>query len=217
MEHWIVDSRPSRRYPIYTRANVGEVFPDPVTPLSATIGITMHSEPGWRDAFARFGVIELDEYDPENNEIIGVFGGYCYLNVTISRIVGVRTPGLTPEIIDATFFGAQPGVPPYEPQATDERPDLTERVGATLQWILTTPDRADLMAEQDAMEALRDARPDLSTLSDADLVARLRALMGDHFRRLFGEHIFTPTAPRCPPGSCSRPRLPPAIRPWRCA
>ncbi len=200
MDEWIVDSVPSRRYPIYTRANVGEVFPDPVTPLSATIGITMSSEPGWRDAFDRFGVIEPDEYDPDNNEIIGVFGGYCYLNVTISRIVGVRTPGLTPEMIDATFFGTQPGVPPYQPQPTDERPDLTERVGATLQWILTTPDRSDLLAEQRAMEALRDARPDLTTYSDAELVARLRALMGDHFRRLFGEHIFTTYCATVPTG-----------------
>lgn len=200
MDRWIVDSRPSRRYPIYTRANVGEVFPDPVTPLSATLGISMEAEPGWRDAFARFGVVELDEYDPDNNEVIGVFGGYCYLNVTLSRIVGVRTPGLTPEMIDATFFGTQPGVPPYQPQPTDERPDLTERVGATLQWILTTPELTELREEQEAMEALRDARPDLVSLSDEELVARSRMLMGEHFRRLFAEHIFITYCATVPTG-----------------
>ncbi len=200
MDHWIVDSRPSRRYPIYTRANVGEVFPDPVTPLTATIGITAQAEPGWRDAFARFGAVDLDEYDPDNNEIIGVFGGYCYLNVTLSRILGVRTPGLTPEIIDATFFGTQPGIPPYQPQPTDERPDLTERVGATLQWILTTPDLANLVTEQAAMEALRDARPDLTDMSDQALVDRLRDLMSAHFRRLFGEHIFITYSATVPTG-----------------
>lgn len=200
MDRWIVDSQPSSRYPIYTRANVGEVFPDPVTPMSATIGIADNAEPGWRDAFARFGVIELDEYASDDNEIIGVFGGYCYLNVSLSRIVGVRTPGLTPEMIDATFFGTQPGVPPYQPQPTDERPDLTERVGATLQWILTTPDRPDLVAEQEAMEALREARPDLATLTDAELVERLRMLMASHFRRLFGEHIFTTYCATVPTG-----------------
>lgn len=200
MDRWIVDSTPSRRYPIYTRANVGEVFPDPVTPLSSTIGITKEAEPGWRDAFSRFGAIELDEYDPDNNEIIGVFGGYCYLNVTLSRIIGVRTPGLTPELIDATFFGTQPGVPPYQPQPTDERPDLSAKVGATLQWVLTTPDLADLVAEQQTMEALRDARPDLSTQTDEDLVARMRSLMGDHFRRLFAEHIFITYCATVPAG-----------------
>lgn len=200
MDRWIVDSAPSRRYPIYTRANVGEVFPDPVTPLSATIGITKHAEPGWRDAFARFGVVELDEYDPHNNEIIGVFGGYCYLNVTLSRIVGVRTPGLTPEMIDATFFGAQPGVPPYQPQPSDVRPDLTERITTTLGWVLTTPDLAELVAEQQTMVALRDARPDLSAMGDAELVGRMRSLMDEHFRRLFGEHIFITYCATVPTG-----------------
>jgi pyruvate,water dikinase len=200
MDRWIVDSTPSRRHPIYTRANVGEVFPDPVTPLTATIGITAEAEPGWRDALARFGAFDPDEFDPDNNEIIGVFGGYCYLNVSIARILGVRTPGLSPEMIDATFFGTQPGIPPYQPQPTDERPDLTERVGATLQWILTTPDRADLMTEQEAMEALRDARPDLTTLSDAELVGRLRHLMSTHLRRLFAEHLFTTYCATVPTG-----------------
>lgn len=200
MDRWIVDSVPSRRYPIYTRANVGEVFPDPVTPLSATIGISMYAEPGWRDAFARFGAVDLDEYDTDDNEVIGVFGGYCYLNVSLSRIVGVRTPGLTPEMIDATFFGAQPGVPPYRPQPTDERPDLTERIGATLQWVLTTPDLAELKDEQEAMLALRADRPDLSALTDEALVARLRELMGSNFRRLFGEHIFITYCATVPTG-----------------
>jgi rifampicin phosphotransferase len=36
-QRWVVDDHPSSRYPIYTRGNVGEVFPDPVTPLSWTI------------------------------------------------------------------------------------------------------------------------------------------------------------------------------------
>jgi pyruvate,water dikinase len=200
MDRWIVDSAPSSRYPIYTRANVGEVFPDPVTPLSATIGIAENAEPGWRDAFARFGVVEPDEYDSDANEIIGVFGGYCFLNVSLSRIVGVRTPGLTPEMIDATLFGSQPGVPAYQPLPTDERPDLTERIGGTLEWILTTPELAHLRAEQRAMEDLRDARPELSSLSEAALVGRLRALMGDHFRRLFGEHIFVTYCATVPTG-----------------
>ena len=116
---WIVDSKPSTRYPIWTRANVGEVFPEPVAPLSGTIGVTNTAEPGWRDAFARFGALDHDEYDPDNIECIGIFGGYCYLNVSIARIFGVRTPGLTPEAIDYQFFGEQPGVPPYDAMEGD--------------------------------------------------------------------------------------------------
>ena len=31
---WVVDDAPTVRFPIYTRGNVGEVFPDVVTPTS---------------------------------------------------------------------------------------------------------------------------------------------------------------------------------------
>lgn len=65
------------------------------------------------------------------------------------------------------------------------------------------------------MEALRDARPDLAALADAELVERLRTLMASHFRRLFGEHIFTTYCARVPTGILSRPPRPPAIPPWR--
>jgi len=200
IDRWIVDNPPSRRYPIYTRANVGEVFPEPVAPLSATIGITDNAEPGWRDAFERFGAFTRDEFDPDNNEIIGIFGGYCYLNVSVSRILGVRTPGLTPDVIDYTLFGEQPGVPPYTPQPTDEAPERTAKVGETLQWILTTPDLPDLLEEKHTLDALRAERPDLSTLTNDELVTRYRDLMNGHFRRLFGQHLFVTYAAMVPTG-----------------
>jgi pyruvate,water dikinase len=200
VERWIVDSAPSSRYPIYTRANVGEVFPDPVTPLSATIGITELSEPGWRDAWERFGVFTLDELDPDNNEIIGVFGGYCYLNVSLSRIVGVRTPGLTPEIIDQTFFGAQPGIPPYKALATDEDEDRSAAVQRTLQWILTTDSLPELLEDEELLADLRRERPDVTTLADEELLVTYENLMRTHFRRLFGRHIFTTYAATVPAG-----------------
>jgi rifampicin phosphotransferase len=197
---WIVDNPPSRRYPIYTRANVGEVFPEPVAPLSATIGIHESAEPGWRDAWERFGVFDRTEFDPDNTEIIGVFGGYCYLNVSIARIFGVRVPGLTPDDIDRTFFGEQPGVPPYAPSPTDESPEHSARAGETLQWILGTTDLAELREEEELLTRLRADRPDLTALTEAELVARFRGLMRDHFRRLFGTHIFITYAATVPTG-----------------
>ena len=50
MEPWIVSSPPSERYPLWTRANVGEVFPDPVAPLTFSLMMRGSAEPGWRDA-----------------------------------------------------------------------------------------------------------------------------------------------------------------------
>ena len=200
IDRWIVDTPPSTRYPIFTRGNVGEVFPDPVAPLTATWGIANCAEPGWRDAFERFGAFDRDEFDPDNNEVIGIFGGYCYLNVSISRILGVRTPGLTAESIDYQLWGEMPGVPPYAPQPTDESPIHTERIQKTLGWVLTTEDHPELLDEQRKLDQLRDARPNLAELDDATLVKRGRKILDDHLRRLFAQHLFTSYCATVPVG-----------------
>lgn len=199
IDRWIVDSKPSKRYPIYTRGNVGEVFPDPVAPLSGDL-ITLHSETGWRDALARFGALDHEEFDQDNNEIIGIFGGYCYLNVSASRILGVRTPGLSPEAIDFQVFGAQPGVSPYQPQPSDESPSHTERIMQTLGWVLTTESLPELLADEEMLDELRDARPDLTQMSERQLVDRVRGLFDEHFRHLFGQHLYTTYCSTVPVG-----------------
>lgn len=200
VERWVVDNEPSSQYPIYTRANVGEVFPDPVTPLSGTLGINELSEPGWRDAWERFGVLTRDELDPDNNEIIGIFGGYCYLNLSLSRIFGVRTPGLTPELVDQTFFGSHPGVPPYDPRPSDESPARTAAVAETLHWILTADALPELHDDEELLADLRAGRPDLGELSDVELLSGYEHLMRTHFRRLFARHIFVTYAATVPTG-----------------
>lgn len=187
---WIVDSDISERYPIYTRGNVGEVFPDPVAPFSWTLIAFTGSELGWRDAFARFGVFDHDEFDPARNEILACFGGYAYLNVSVSRIFGARVPGLTPELVDFSLFGEQADAPPYEARPGDESEEHTERINETLGWILSVEDLPELREHQDAIEALRASRPDLTLLSDRELLDRTRSVMGQWWRPLFGQHLF---------------------------
>ncbi len=48
----------------------------------------------------------------------------------------------------------------------------------TLGWILTVEELTELVEHQQQMEQLRAARPELSTLSDGQLLERLRDLMG---------------------------------------
>jgi pyruvate,water dikinase len=199
IDRWIVDSVPSTRYPIYTRANVGEVFPDPVAPLSGDF-IALGAEPGWRDSLDRFGAFDHDEFASDSNEVIGIFGGYCYLNVSVTRILGVRTPGLSPEMIDYQLWGEQPGVPPYAPQPTDESSSHTERIGQTLGWVLTTDSLPELIAADQMLDKLRDSRPDLAQLSERELVDRVRTLFHDHFRDLFAQHLFTTYCSTVPVG-----------------
>jgi pyruvate,water dikinase len=190
-DRWVADSTLSARYPIYTRANVGEVFPDPVTPLTFDSGLWL-AELGWRDAWARMGAFEPDEFADDEYVQLGVVGGYCYLNASLIRLFGERAPGLSWQVMDEQFFGAQPGIPPYEEQAGDVRPDLTERIAATFAWALSVErlsDLADLTEDMRSTKRWRHERPDLTTLTDRELVARYVELIGLH-RNLFAHHLF---------------------------
>lgn len=190
--YYVTDTDLSARFPLYTRANVGEVFPDPVTPLTSDTGL-WYAELGWRDAWVRMGAFELDEFPDDQFCQLGVQGGYCYLNASLIRLFAERAPGLTWRDMDAQFFGAQPGIPDYEEMEGDVRPDLTEKIGATFGWVFAQQSLSDLTQlteDREETKALRAARPDLTSLSDSELWDRYLELLEFH-RRLFAQHLFT--------------------------
>ena len=162
-----------------------------MTPLTYDSGLWL-AELGWRDAWERMGALEADEFPSDDYAQLGVVGGYCYLNASLIRLFGERAPGLSWQLIDEQFFGAQPGIPPYQEEPGDVRPDLTERIGATFGWALSVErlsDLTELIEDLRATKRLRDERPDLSAMSDGDLVARYRELIELH-RNLFAHHLF---------------------------
>ncbi|MGB0149015.1 MAG: phosphoenolpyruvate-utilizing protein, partial [Ilumatobacteraceae bacterium] len=135
----VTDTSLSTRFPIYTRANVGEVFPDPVAPATRSL-LLFESELGWRDAYIRMGAFEANEFPDDEFCILGVAGGYCYLNASVMRVFGEHAPGLSWKAIDEQFFGAQPGIPDYIEQPGDVRPDLTEQLEQTFGWVFSITD-----------------------------------------------------------------------------
>ncbi len=190
MDPWIVGSKPSARYPLWTRANVGEVFPDPVAPLSFSLLMRDIVEAAWRDALVQMGAFTYDEFAPGEMETLGVFGGYCYLNASVTRILGERAPGLSAQAMDDLFFGAQPGIPPYVPAPGDHNEARTAAIGETFTWVMTTPKLDAPAASAERMAKLRAARPNLEAMSNAELWAYARDLLLANFRQLFAEHIF---------------------------
>ena len=77
MTAWPISNETSRVFPLYSRANVGEIFPDPITPLNASLGFQHTLEPGWRDAFIACGVWDEDLYDDSVDfNILPAFGSY---------------------------------------------------------------------------------------------------------------------------------------------
>ena len=127
---WVVDDTPSRRYPIYTRGNIGEVFPVVVSPLTWPL-YGSQAELGWRDAFGDFGVHLDSDFGADRMGILGCYGGYGYLNASYIRVFAIRTPGLTVDDIDRLFFG-ESDAPPYAPQAGDKNLGASLRVARTL-------------------------------------------------------------------------------------
>ncbi len=185
IDRWLTDLPFSERYPFYTRANAGEVLPHPVSPLGFSTTWRHGTMLGWHDSMLSVGTSLPEELDPE--EVIGFFGGYLYINAAVSRMFGVRGPNLTPEMIDFTYFGDHPDVPPYVAEDWHENAGCTARIGAWMQEVLTG-DLDVLLTEQAEAERARVDRPDLTRLTDHELVERARSFL-PAIRRMFERHI----------------------------
>jgi len=202
--YYITDTSLSERFPIYTRANVGEVFPDPVTPLTSSSAL-FEAEMGWRDAWVRMGAFEDDEFPDGDFCQLGVQGGYCYLNASLIRLFGERAPGLSWQVMDEQFFGAQPGIPPYEEMPGDQRADLSEKIGATFGWVFgqqKISDLTELTEDKRLTKSLRDDRPDVGAMTLDQLWGRFLTMVPLH-RRMFGQHLFTTYMASVPLGAIS--------------
>ncbi len=187
LDRWIVDNEPSDRYPIYTRANAGEVYPDPVSPMSATVQFLQGGEDGWRDSYLRY-TMRRDEFDLTRPEILGCFGGYVFLNMSLTRLFGQRMPGMTPEQVDLQYFGDMPGIPPYVHQDWHDDPERTAEMGAWVQELLAATDLPELRDERAEVDAVVAQRGELTSYRDADLVRRIRDQV-PRYRQLFDRHI----------------------------
>ena len=200
VERWITDWDPSPRFPLYTRANAGEVLPDPCSPLCWTVawepGILM----GWRDSQISAGTCEESEVDSRHPEVVGHFGGYLYINGSMARLFGVRGPGLGPEMIDATYFGTHPDVPPYVAEPWHESEENTAKLGAWMMGVMTAEDLPILREDRDLATSARASRPNLAELDEAALVARLTSFT-PLLRRMFEHHLLMTAATSIGPGA----------------
>ncbi|MFK7917084.1 MAG: PEP-utilizing enzyme [Ilumatobacter sp.] len=194
-DRWITDHQISTRHPFYTRANAGEVLPDPACPLGWTL-VWSATNNGWRDSQINVGCCEPDEVRAD--EVVGSFGGYLYINASLSRLFGVRGPNLSAEMIDFTYFGDHPDVPPYVPEDWHESEANTAKLGAWMERVLLEP-LDELLADQAEANSIRADRPDLGTLTDHELVHRARSLQ-PVIRRMFERHLTVTAGASIGPG-----------------
>ncbi|MGI9612017.1 MAG: PEP-utilizing enzyme [Acidimicrobiales bacterium] len=185
---WIVEGEIDPRWPINTRGNVGEVFPEVLTPLSYELAIPT-AERAWRSTYFRLGIGTPDDFSSDDPVIIGLYGGYCYLNLSYLRMMGVRAPGSSADAIDVSFFG-EGDPPPYVPQPGDKNLKSSFRILKTVLGALGQRELPDVVSSSfQVAAAFESQRPPLDESDDA-LVDYLFA-MRDPFFITFGNHMET--------------------------
>jgi pyruvate,water dikinase len=211
--HWIVEGRIDPRWPINTRGNIGEVFPEVLTPLSYELGVKP-AEAGWREAYSMMGIADRRDFDTtEPPVIIGLYGGYGYLNLSYVRIIGVRAPGSSPGAIDVAFFG-EGNPPPYEPRPGDKRRVASVRMLRIVLKALAQKTMPEPVADSERVVAEWEARqPDLVRASDDVLLHFIHAYP-PVFKQVFRNHMITTGTSAIVSGvladaaaSCGRPGL----------
>jgi pyruvate,water dikinase len=188
-EGWINDTGASVRFPVYTRSNANDVLPEPASPLGATLVWIPGVIEGWRDGNVRNGAFSAEELAGDPNPTCGFFNGYLYVNASVVRVFGERS-GAGAAAIDAAFFGNRPDTPPYVAHPDDLSEEAAARIGAQMGWVMSATDFPELDASKHEADAARAARPDLSALSDAQLVAYARSMV-PAIRRFFDDHVIT--------------------------
>lgn len=176
VDRWITDTRPSGRFPYYTRANADEVGPEPFSPLGWSLGWGVGCVPGTAAGFVDFGAVRWDEFDVDPPEVFGNWGGYFYNQLSLPRVMGARMPGASPAAIDQAYFGDHPGIPAYEAHPADDDEAQSVILAERMGWAMSTSGYP--LQEQEAQRA-REAvrtRPALGDLSDEALVVRARAM-----------------------------------------
>jgi rifampicin phosphotransferase len=188
-DRWLTDWDRYERLPLYTRANAGEVLPDPASPLGWTLVFERGLLPGWLQGMVDFGIYRPGELPSEHPPVVGLFGGYFYINLSHCRLMAIRM-GMTVEAFDASLLGSSTIAPPYQPRSDDECAECSAKIGQTIGEILGRTSFPEFEADLQRVLERRRTRPELRALSDAELVAYARSLLPE-LDNAFNRHDYS--------------------------
>jgi len=161
------------------------------------------AEQGWRGAFADWGAAVPSDFDADEPMVIlGVFGGYCYLNVSYIRLFALRTPGLSPADMDRQLFGDS-DAPPYKSHAGDKNLRATVKVAGSLLKTLRAKSLPRLEADKAAVSSWLASMPPPAEASEQQLVDALFSYR-PLFQHLFRSHILTSFQALVGPGAITQ-------------
>lgn len=168
---WVADTEPNERFTLYTRGNVGEVFPHVMTALTGTlIGDAVRQ--GQIEVFVEMGVLRPREIVGPSVGT-GVFGGYLYMSGSAMRLFGVRMPGMSPRDADEQVMGEVTDVPPYRRAKGDRNVIASLALSRYVLRLLRSPDLDPLEHARTAAQAWLATMPDLDVAPDDQLLSWL--------------------------------------------
>ena len=165
---WVADDEPNERFTLYTRGNVGEVFPHVMTALTGTL-IGQAVQEAQVGLLTEMGVLRPDEV-VGSSVGTGVFGGYLYMNGSAMRLFGVRMPGMSAGDADEQVMGSTTGMPPYRRAKGDRSVRASLRLTRYLLTMMRSPDLTPLATARVEAQAWLTTMPDLNAASDAQLL-----------------------------------------------
>lgn len=185
---WQTENEFTPDLPVWTRALVGEMLPEVVSPLGWTMVWESCAALGWRDAMVRRMGFDEEEFNSTTPETIGLIGGYGYLNASHLRVWAERSPDLTVDHIDRILVNNGSPLPGHHHLAW-HNPDAvaTGMLSQWYRWVMESRNQIELDNGHLESIACRDERPVFATMSDIELAQRALSLQ-PLCRRLFEQH-----------------------------
>ncbi|MBG01703.1 MAG: phosphoenolpyruvate-utilizing protein [Acidimicrobiaceae bacterium] len=171
-----ITQHPSKRYPIYTRGNAGEVWPEVAYPLTITL-TRIAGEDAAAKAAINAGVISPKDILEGPSCFGGVFAGYMYLNLSFGRMIAVRTPGTTIEKSDATYYGSEQQAPEYSPHKDDKNLLASMKIIRYGWKMLNTNEISSLESDRELVRQWQQRLPEILHSTNQEIVTTLREIM----------------------------------------
>ncbi len=187
---WLAELQPENaELPLWTRAVIGDMLPEAVTPLTWSLIWEPAAAHGWRDCLIeRFGFDEA-EISSTHPESVASFGGFAYLNASVLRVWADRTPSLATEHIDPVLTaGSKP--PPTHQSPPWNTPDSVT-AGMLRQWhewALKSRNQRELQQAIDDVDRVMSDHVDWAQAADSELVS-LATDLQPQCRRLFSQYL----------------------------
>ena len=172
--------QPDPRLHRLTRANIGEVLPGPVTPLTAsTVGAFL--EHAFRSVLARAGLLPKDAAP-----VVALYRQRLYLNLSLALDVAARLPGVSAEDAERLILGggATAGAAPKAP------PLSLTALGVGLRLLRMSQGKPAEIAEAESRVTALPSRDAIRTVSQEGLAGLLEA-WAEVGRSVAATHVLT--------------------------